>query len=124
MLQLLEPATSKIFLDECLQVPCNFSYVNWIATANKIGELPDPLIDRLDVLLVKPPGPEHFETILRNVINGYTKELGIDVRMLPCLDHQKVQILRQFSEPRKINKIARRMIQDGFVEERKRKMRH
>jgi hypothetical protein len=124
LLQLLEPATSKIFLDECLQVPCNFSHVNWIATANKLGDLPRPLIERFHVMLVPKPGPEYFETLLKNVVSGYANDLNMDVRMLPNFDNEHLQILRSCKSPREINKVARAMIETGFVEERKRKMRH
>jgi hypothetical protein len=124
LLQLLEPATSKIFLDECLQVPCNFSHVNWIATANLLGDLPRPLIERFHVMLVPKPGPEYFETLLKNVVNGYANELNMDVRMLPNFDNNHYQILRRCKSPREINRVARDIIEDGFVEERKSKMRH
>lgn len=37
LLQMLEPSTASSYLDECLQVPCDFSWVSWIATCNQLG---------------------------------------------------------------------------------------
>jgi ATP-dependent Lon protease len=122
LLQLLEPSSASVYLDECLQVPCDFSFVSWIATANEIGMLPKPLLERFTVILVQSPGPEHFETLLNGVISQFAHELGIDYRMLPTLDHEDVNVLRNCRSPREINKIARMMIEDKMVSDRK-KMR-
>jgi len=122
LLQLLEPSSASVYLDECLQVPCNFSWVSWIATVNEVGMLPKPLLERFTVIVVKAPGQEHFDVLLNGVISQFSHELGIDYRMLPVLDNQDVDVLRNCKSPREINKIARMMIEDKMVTDRK-KMR-
>ncbi|MFM9834999.1 MAG: AAA family ATPase [Methylophilaceae bacterium] len=124
LLQFLEPASSKSYLDECLCVPCDFSHVNWIATANEIGKLPKPLIERFTVMTVQAPGPQHFDTILSNVMNSYALDLGIDVRMFPSFDNQELALLKRLSGPREINRIARNIIERKTVFARKRQMRN
>jgi len=124
LLQLLEPASSKSYLDECLCVPCDFSHVNWIATANEIGKLPKPLIERFTVKTVQAPGPEHFDTILSNVMNSYAADLGVDVRMFPSFDNQDLALLKRLGGPREINRIARNIIERKTVFARKRQMRN
>ena len=64
LLQMLEPSTARVYLDECLQVPCDLSWVSWIATVNEIVQLPKPLLERFTVAVVQAPGAEHFNTCL------------------------------------------------------------
>ena len=122
LLQLLEPATASNYLDECLQVPCDLSWVSWIATVNEIGALPRPLLERFTVVVVQPPGSEHFETLVTGVVNSFAKELGIDARMLPSLDNDNLDVLRRCNGPREISRTARMMIEKKLVDDR-RKMR-
>lgn len=114
MLQLIEPATNKNYLDECLQVPCDFSWVSWIATCNKLGGLPKPLLDRFTVVLIEKPGPEHAQTIINGSIKAYAAELGIDERMLHKLDGEDIKILTSLS-PREINRVVRMMLEDQLT---------
>lgn len=124
LLQLLEEATSKVYLDECLGVPCDLSQVNWIASVNKIGEIPAPLLERFTIVVVKAPGPEHFMTLVKNVVNRYAKEFGIDVRMLPSLDNNDLDVLRKTNGPREISRTARLLIEKRVVDERRNNMRN
>ena len=123
LLQLLEPSTSKRFLDECLQVPLDFSGLSFIATANELGRLPKPLLERFMIIHMQAPGKEHLGAILDGVISRYAKELGFeDVRMLPELDRNDHEILGFCKSPREINRTARLMMEKKLVESRKLKM--
>ena len=121
MLQLIEPSTSKSYLDECLQVPCDFSWVSWIATCNTLGGLPKPLLDRFTVVLIAKPEPEHAQTIINGAIRSYADDLEIDVRMLPQLDGDDYEILKTLS-PREINRVIRMMIEDRLTVNKKQVM--
>lgn len=122
LLQMLEPATAKVCLDESLQVPCDLSWVSWIATVNEVGALPRPLLERFTVVVVQPPGSEHFETLVTSVVRQFAQELGIDARMLPTLDNDNLDVLRRCNGPREISRTTRMMIEKKLVEDR-RKMR-
>ncbi|MDP3211733.1 AAA family ATPase [Methylotenera sp.] len=114
MLQLIEPSTSKCYLDECLQVPCDFSWVSWIATCNTLGRLPKPLLDRFTVVLIEKPSPEHAQTIINGAIRAYAKDLSVDQRMLPALDGDDIEMLTSLS-PREINRVVRMMMEDRLT---------
>ena len=124
LLQLLEEATSKVYLDECLGVPCDLSQVNWIASVNKIGEIPVPLLERFTIVVVKGPGPEHFMTLVNSVVRRFADELRIDVRMLPSLDNNDLDVLRKTNGPREISRTARLLIEKRLVDERRNGMRN
>ena len=116
LLQLLEPASSRTYLDECLQIPCDLSWVSWIATVNTLGALPQPLLERFTVMLVDPPGEGHFMTLVEGAVRGFAKELGMDQRMLPSLDAEDLDILRRCRNPREINRTVQMMIEQRLVQ--------
>lgn len=119
MLQLLEPASARCFLDECLEVPLDLTWVSWVATANEIGKLPKPLLDRFEVMVVPRPGPEHTASVIRGSIHSFAKQLGLDPRMLPKLDVEDLEILDRCSNPREINRLVRTMIENKLVDFKK-----
>jgi hypothetical protein len=117
LLQLLEPSSAKTYLDECLQVPADLSWVSWIATANELGNIPKPLLDRFTIVVADSPGDEHFKTIVRGSITRYAKELGIDQRMLPQLTQEEVEVLQTCKSPREISRTVALMMEKGLVSE-------
>jgi len=118
LLQLLEPVTAKVYLDECLQVPCDLSQVSWIASVNEIGQLPKPLLERFTIAVVQATGEEYFPVLVESVIRSFAKELGLDPRMLPALDNSDLDVLRRCNGPREINRTARMMIEKHLVNDR------
>lgn len=118
MLQLLEPASSRTYLDECLQVPCDLSWASWIASANTLSGLPQPLLERFTVMLVEPPGEGHFMALVDGAVRSYAGDLGVDSRMLPALEADALEILRRCRNPREVNRTVRMMIEERLVESR------
>lgn len=115
LLQLVEPATNLNYLDECLQVPCDFSWVSWIATCNQLSILPKPLLDRFTVIHIAKPSIDHAQTIINGALKNYAIELGVDARMLPSISIEQIEILKKLT-PREINKVVRMMIENQLVE--------
>lgn len=124
LLGLLEPANSRNFFDECLSMPCDLSWVSWIATANEIGPLPKPLLERFHIVVVKVPGPEHFMTLVYGARKAFAAELGIDTRMLPDLTLLDIEVIKQNASPRKINQTTRFLIEKHMVSESQNAMRN
>lgn len=52
---LLEPDTAAEFVDEFAEVPVDCSDIVWVATANDIGRIPDPILNRMNVYEIPAP---------------------------------------------------------------------
>jgi ATP-dependent Lon protease len=65
---LLEPSSAKHFVDLAIKdVPIDASHINWIATANQIQNLPQPILSRFIVLDIPSPTPEQTRVIAQNI---------------------------------------------------------
>lgn len=115
LLQMLEPASSRVFLDECLGVPADISKVSWIATANSLNPLPEPLLNRFTVVLVKPPCKEDLLKVAESVRRQMAMDLEIDQRMIPHFSGEQLDLLAQCKDPREVARVAREMLEDAIL---------
>jgi len=103
LLEVLDPRQNNAFVDRYLDVPFDLSQVIFIATANYIDGVPEPMRDRMEVISLpgyterekleiakrylvrrqmeenglKPEQVDWQDVALRQIINDYTHEAGV-----------------------------------------------
>ncbi|KAK8712442.1 hypothetical protein V6N13_147682 [Hibiscus sabdariffa] len=103
LLELLDPEQNANFLDHYLDVPIDLSKVLFVCTANVVGNIPNPLLDRMEVIAiagyitdekmhiardylektareacgVKPEQVEMTDAALLGLIENYCREAGV-----------------------------------------------
>lgn len=91
MYALLEPTSSGRFIDEFVPVEIDASRVNWILTANN-GEIPEPVLSRLEVFDIRQPTPQECRQIAASVWKSIcTRVLPRGHGFAPTLDEAVLQ---------------------------------
>lgn len=93
-LAMLQPPSGS-YTDGCLMAPVNLSHVTFMASANDLTALSEPLRKRFIVLKINSPSPEHFDHLLPGVIANEARRLGIDPVMMPWHSDSEEEWLRQ-----------------------------
>ncbi len=106
LLPFLESSTANAILDNFLMTTVDYSYCNWIATANDVSALPTPLLSRFLVLKMDKPSREHTEVIVNQTRIDMAKQYNIDVSRIPELDDLDIERLK----PKTIERFSAREI--------------
>ena len=77
------------YFDQCLLSEVDLSHVNFMATANKLDSIPEPLRDRFTIIHMKGPKSEHFDVLFNNII----KDLNFE--NLPDLENWELDMLKE-----------------------------
>ena len=93
LIPMLEPTTARCVLDPALELPVDLSEVSYLATANGLDGISSPLLDRLRVLHVPEPGPEHLPVVAKQIIGDLRRERNASVEWMPDLDGEELGIV-------------------------------
>ena len=125
LLEVLDPAQNGAFVDHYLEIPFDLSGVLFIATANNLGQVPDPLLDRMEVLHLAGYTPaEKLAIAKRFLLPRQLKETGLveDLAAIgdPALDrligeYTREAGVRQLEREIQgvLRKVARQVVEDS-----------
>lgn len=82
------------YYDSCLMSEVDLSWVTFMATANDLRELPEPILDRFEIVSMGRPAIEHLPLILSILRSEEAKALGVHPGLLPGLDAIESKVLR------------------------------
>lgn len=110
LLEVLDPEQNATFTDNYLEVEFDLSNILFITTANSTASIPEPLLDRTEI--IRLPGYLDFEKAA--IANGYLlpkliNELGMADRSVSFDDPALYEIIRHYTRESGVRELERKL---------------
>ncbi len=127
LLEVLDPEQNNTFRDNFLEVAFDLSSIMFITTANITDTIPDPLLDRMEV--IRMPGytaPDKFKIANKYLVPRRIKENGLTKKQIEFTDGAVRKIINNYTREagvrnleREIGKVCRKIAKKVAKEEGK-----
>lgn len=108
MLEVLDPEQNNQFSDNYLEEPYDLSKVLFIATANDLGSIPDPLRDRLEIIEISSyTEQEKLEIAKRHLLKKECKVHGLKDEQLHISDDALMYVIRHYTREAGVRQLER-----------------
>ncbi len=108
MLEILDPQQNKNFYDNYLGIPFDFSQVLFIATANNIENLSEPLRDRMEIIQLSGYTNEEKKEIAKTHLwPRALHESGLNKTSLHLSDHLLLELINSYTREAGVRDIDR-----------------
>jgi ATP-dependent Lon protease len=110
LLEVLDPRQNNTFVDRYLDVPFDLSQVIFIATANYIDGVPEPMRDRMEVISL--PGyteREKMEIAKRYLVGRQMEENGLNPEQCDWQDDALRQIINDYTHEAGVRELERQI---------------
>ncbi len=108
MLEVLDPEQNKMFSDHYLEEPYDLSKVMFVATANYLGDIPEPLRDRLEIIQLSSYTEEEKLNIAKaHLIPKQLKVNGLDKTQFKIGEPQLRYLIRHYTREAGVRQLER-----------------
>ena len=98
LLEVLDPEQNSTFTDHYLNVPFDLSNVMFICTANSLDTIPEPLLNRMEVIQFQGYTPtEKFQIARRHLLPKALKAVGLKENQVVVTDEALEQIISDYT---------------------------
>ena len=95
---LLEMKTAKVFVDEFFGFPLDASGIIWVATANRLDSIPEPILDRFVQFEIRRLTEEETKNVIESVWEELTTGLAVKDLNEDVVNELKVKSPRQIRQ--------------------------
>jgi ATP-dependent Lon protease len=108
LLEILDPEQNKTFRDNYLDLPFDLSRVFFIATANTLDTIPQPLLDRMELLRLSGYSEEEKMIIARRyLIPRQVKEAGLTAEQFNLTDEALRRVISRYTREAGLRQLER-----------------
>ncbi len=93
LLPMLEQHSAAAYFETALEATANLSMVSFLATANDLSTIPEPLRDRFRILRMPTPTIEHLPALAGQMLDALALERGVPVDMLGELAPDELEVI-------------------------------
>ncbi|MDE5412414.1 endopeptidase La [Alkalihalobacterium chitinilyticum] len=110
LLEVLDPEQNSTFSDHFIEEPYNLSKVMFVTTANNIGTIPGPLLDRMEIISI----PGYTELEKQHIASNYLlpkqmKEHGMTKGKLQVKEDALLKVIRYYTREAGVRSLERQM---------------
>ena len=110
LLEVLDPEQNSTFTDHYMNVPYDLSDVLFICTANSADTIPEPLLNRMEVIQFQGYTPiEKFEIARRHLLPKAMEAVGLKEGQLTVTDDALKKVISDFTREAGVRGLKKRM---------------
>ena len=110
LLEVLDPEQNSTFTDHYLNVPYDLSDVLFVCTANSLDTIPEPLLNRMEVIQFQGYTPtEKLQIAKRHLLPKAMKSVGIKPEQLSVTDEAIETIITDYTREAGVRGLKKRM---------------
>lgn len=110
MLEVLDPEQNNSFSDHYIEEPYDLSNVLFIATANDLGTIPGPLLDRMEIISIAGyTEQEKVQISINHLIPKQLEEHGLKKSQLIIKDEAVVDLVRYYTREAGVRGLERQV---------------
>lgn len=110
MLEVLDPNQNGKFMDHYLEIPYDLSKTMFVATANSIDSIPQPLLDRMEVIFLSGyTYNEKLEIAKRYLLPKQTEKNGLKKGQVVMDDKTLMDVITLYTKESGVRNLERKM---------------
>ena len=110
LLEVLDPEQNSTFTDHYMNVPYDLSNVFFICTANSLDSIPEPLLNRMEVIHFSGYTPvEKFWICKKHLLPKAMKSTGISTKNLKVSDNALRRIIEEYTAESGVRGLKKQM---------------
>lgn len=110
LLEVLDPEQNNSFTDHYMNVPYDLSNVLFVCTANSVDTIPEPLLNRMEVIQFPGYTPvEKFHIAKKHLLPKAMKSMGIKAQNLKITDDAIRRIIEEYTAESGVRGLKKQM---------------